>query len=160
MARFNRFENTRNTYGNVSDPLDRVSFSSRSKNGSQKNGFLLFSGLFANLWSSVQLYISGLLFLWHCFSHNCSLHFLPRWGFELLVPSHRYRPINFLPSPSPTIARRNFKLQQIFHRNQLRCIMIGWKVCTAKRMQDRSIITSIKPKFDLGSVNIWRQIFG
>ena len=115
LTRFHRFENTRNTYGNVSDPLDRVSFSSRSKNGSQKNGFLLFSGLFANLWSSVQLYISGLLFLWHCFSHNCGLHFLPRWGFELLVPSHRYRPFNFLPSHSPTIVRRNFDLQQIFH---------------------------------------------
>ena len=149
LTRFQRFKNTRNTYGNVSDSLDRVSFSSRSKNGSQKNGFLLFSGLFANLWSSVQLYISGLLFLWHCFSHNCGIHFLPRWRFELLVPSHRYRPFNFLPLHSPTIARRNYNHQQIFHLIWLRCTMIDWKVCTAKRIQDRSMISSIKPKFGL-----------
>ena len=105
----------KDTHGNVSDPLDRVSFSSRSKNGNQKNGFLLFSGLFANLWSFVQFYISGLLFLWHCFSHNCGLHFLPRWGFELLVPSHRYRPFNFFPSLSPTVVRWNSELRKIFH---------------------------------------------
>ena len=112
LARFHRV-NTRNTYGNVSDPLDRVSFSSRSKNGSQKNGFLLFSGLFANLWSSVQFHISGLLFLWHCFSHNCGLHFLPRWWFELLVPSHRYWSFNFLPSHSCTVLRSHDEITTI-----------------------------------------------
>ena len=85
------------------------------KTAAKKNGFLLFSGLFANLWSFVQFHISGLLFLWHCFSHNCGLHFLPRWGFELLVPSHRYWSFNFLTSHSPTIARRNYDHKQIFH---------------------------------------------
>ena len=83
------------------------------KTAAKKNGFLLFSGLFANLWSSVQFHISGLLFLWHCFSHNCGLHFLPRWWFELLVPSHRYWSFNFLPSHSCTVLRSHDEITTI-----------------------------------------------